>query len=181
MNMPNYEEMVEAMRASDADYDGRFFVGVHSTGIYCLPSCPARLPLLKNVVFYVCREEAVAAGLRGCKRCHSDRYPDTLPEWLHTVLKQMSRTCDMKHNEGKLAEITGVEISTVRRHFRKHLGTTPSAFHRRLRLNYARSLIEEGNGYLEAAFATGWESSSGFRDAFRREFGFPPGRFYARP
>lgn len=169
------------MRNSDAQYNGRFYVGVHSTGIYCLPSCPARLPLLKNVVFYANREEAVAAGLRGCKRCQSDRYPDVLPQWLPPVLKQMNRNCETRLDEARLSEITGVEISTVRRHFRKHLGTTPSAFHRKLRLRQARLMIEQGCDYLEAAFATGWESSSGFRDAFRREFGSPPGRFYVRP
>ena len=72
--------MVQAMQQNDATFDGRFYVGVHSTGIYCLPSCKAKLPLLKNVVFYESREEAIAAGLRGCKRCRAAQFPDLLPQ-----------------------------------------------------------------------------------------------------
>jgi AraC family transcriptional regulator of adaptative response / DNA-3-methyladenine glycosylase II len=78
--------MIEAMRRNDASYDGRFYVGVHSTGIYCLPSCKAKLPLLKNIVFYKTREEAIAAGLRGCKRCKSEQFPDVLPDWLKSAV-----------------------------------------------------------------------------------------------
>ena len=66
-------QMIHAMQTNDSRYDGRFFVGVHSTGIYCLPSCKARLPKLKNVRFYPTREDALAAGLRGCKRTSASR------------------------------------------------------------------------------------------------------------
>ena len=71
MKQLDYNGMVAAMRANDASCNGQFYVGVHSTGIYCLPSCPAKLPKLSNVKFYPSREEAVAAGLRGCLRCKS--------------------------------------------------------------------------------------------------------------
>ena len=77
--------MVKAMLTNDSKYNGQFYVGVHSTGIYCLPSCKAKKPKLENVVFYPTREEAIAAGLRGCKRCKSEKFPDVLPEWLHSV------------------------------------------------------------------------------------------------
>ena len=170
--------MVNAMRANDAAYDGSFYVGVHSTRIYCLPSCPAKLPLLKNVRFYSTREEAIAAGLRGCKRCKSQSYPDTLPAWLDAVLGYMSEHHTERLNETKLMQMTGVDISTVRRYFKNQLQTTPLAFHRKLRLNHARKLIESGSDYLNAAFECGYESSSGFREAFVRQFGHTPGRIY---
>jgi methylphosphotriester-DNA--protein-cysteine methyltransferase len=173
-----YDAMVEAMRANDASYNGRFYVGVLSTRIYCLPSCKAKLPQLKNVRFFATREEAIASGLRGCKRCKSAQYPDVLPAWLHAVLAHMRQHRDEKLDEARLMDMTGVNISTVRRYFKTHLKTTPMAFHRRLRLIYARELIEAGAGYLQAAFECGYESSSGFREAFAREFGQPPGRFY---
>ena len=168
------------MSSNDSGFDGKFYVGVLSTRIYCLPSCTARLPLLKNVTFFSSREEAVAAGLRGCKRCRSEQYPDRFPAWLHAVLKYMRQNRSERLNEQKLARITGVEISTVRRYFNKHLDTTPLAFHRRLRLRQARLLIESGYDYLQAAFECGWESSSGFREAFKREFGCTPGSCYER-
>ena len=178
MSNLNYDEMVNAMRTSDAAYDGRFYVGVHSTRIYCLPSCPAKLPLLKNVSFYLTREEAIAAGLRGCKRCKSQNYPDTLPAWLDSVLGYMTDHQTERLNETKLMQMTGVDISTVRRYFKNQLQTTPLAFHRKLRLDHARRLIESGSDYLNAAFECGYESSSGFREAFMRQFGHTPGRIY---
>jgi len=176
----SYTQMVKAMTESDASYDGRFYVGVHSTGIYCLPSCPAKTPLLKNVMFYTSREEAIAAGLRGCKRCHSDRYPDVLPDWLPAVIEHMKNNSQRRLTETDLMTIAGVEISTIRRHFQHNLGLTPLAFHRRLRLEHARIMITDGVDYLAAAYECGWESVSAFRDAFKRQFGCPPGRLYAR-
>ena len=172
--------MIEAMRHNDTTFDGRFYVGVHSTGIYCLPSCRARLPLLKNVTFYPTREAAIAAGLRGCKRCRSDRFPDVLPDWLGAVLAHMKARQSERLTEADLVRVAGVDISTIRRYFKQHHGLTPLAFHRKLRLEHARSLIESGADYLSAAFECGYESASGFRDAFVREFGQPPGRFYVK-
>jgi AraC family transcriptional regulator, regulatory protein of adaptative response / methylated-DNA-[protein]-cysteine methyltransferase len=174
------KEMMRAFRANDRHYDGKFYVAVKSTGIYCLPSCKARLPKVENVVFYDRREEAIAAGYRGCKRCKSERYPDTLPAWLHDILKFMSDNRNVRLTEGKLTAMVAVDISTVRRYFKEQLGITPLAFHRRLRLNHARELIDSGHDYLEAAYECGYESASGFREAFKRTFGYPPGREYAK-
>jgi len=174
------KQMVEAMIKRDSTYDGKFYVGVHSTGIYCLPSCKAKKPQLKNVIFYSTREEAIAVGLRGCKRCKSEQYPDVLPMWLQSVLKFMRENRTERLNEGKLIQMAGVDISTIRRYFKTHLGMTPLAFHRRLRLNHARWLIESGYSYLSAAYECGYESASGFREAFVRQFDKPPGRFYAK-
>ncbi len=176
----NYRKMVQAMLENDSSYDGKFYVGVHSTGIYCLPSCKAKKPKMENVVLYSTREEAIAAGLRGCKRCRSEKYPDVLPEWLHVVLKFMKQNRAEKLNEGKLIQLTGVDISTIRRYFKTHLGMTPLAFHRKIRLNHARQLIQSGYNYLSAAYECGYESVSGFREAFAQQFGQPPGRFYAK-
>lgn len=178
MSEQSHKEMVDAMTRNDPSYDGRFYVGVISTGIYCLPSCKAKLPKIENVVFFAAREEAIGAGLRGCKRCRSEQYPDILPAWLHDVLKFMRENRTERLNERKLIQMTGHDISTVRRYFKTHLGTTPLGFHRRLRLNYARDLIESGRDYLSAAYDCGYESASGFRDAFAKQFGRPPGRLY---
>lgn len=168
------------MMEKDGRFDGQFYVGVHSTGIYCLPSCKARKPLLKNVIFYESREEAIAAGLRGCKRCAAERYPDYLPPWLHRVLHYMHDNRQERLNEMQLIKLSGVDISTIRRYFKHHLQATPLSFHRRIRLNFAREMIEQGHDYMSACFECGYESVSGFRDAFMKQFGKPPGAFYER-
>lgn len=174
------DKMIRAFVTNDGSYDGKFYVGVQSTGIYCLPSCKAKLPKIENVIFYSTREEAIAAGLRGCKRCKSERFPDILPQWLHDVLTFMRNNRNVRLNETELARMTAVDISTVRRYFKNHLGMTPLSFHRKLRLNHARELIESGYDYLKAAYECGYESASGFREAFINQFGYPPGRFYAK-
>lgn len=171
--------MVKAMQDCDSTYDGSFYPGVITTGIYCLPSCKAKLPKLENVRFFSSREEAIAAGLRGCKRCKSEKYPDVLPSWLHKVVRFMKDNRDKRLTETKLIQLTGADISTVRRYFKDHVGVTPLAFHRKLRLNYARELLDSGNDHFTAALEIGYESSSGFRDAFIKEFGVLPSQINA--
>ncbi|PWB74967.1 hypothetical protein C3F09_03125, partial [candidate division GN15 bacterium] len=163
--------MIRAMRTNDARFDGQFYVGVHSTGIYCLPSCKARLPRLENVRFYSTREEALAAGLRGCKRCRSDRFPDVLPDWVKRLIVYMRENRTTRITEQTLVAQAGVDITTVRRHFKAQLGMTPLAFNRRQRLFYGKHLIESGIDCLNAGYECGFESSSGFRTAFARQFG----------
>ena len=173
------DEMIRAMRTKDNRYNGRFYVGVHTTGIYCLPTCKARSPYLKNVRFYLTREEAIAAGLRGCKRCRSDHYPDVLPEWVKRLIAFMRENRASRLTEKALIAEAGVDITTIRRHFKVQLGMTPLAFHRQQRLHFSKQLIESGVDCLNAGYECGFESSSGFRTAFARQFGRPPGEFYA--
>jgi AraC family transcriptional regulator of adaptative response/methylated-DNA-[protein]-cysteine methyltransferase len=174
MKSLGYDEMVGAMLADDARYNGRFYVCVKTTGIYCLPSCTARDPKLENVLFFRTREEAIARGFRGCKRCRSGSFPDVIPDWVFTVLAAMRKSGAGRLLEADLVCVAGVDASTIRRHFRTHLGTTPMAFYRRLRLERARSLLEHGTDPLTAALECGFESESGFRDALKRHYGIVP-------
>jgi AraC family transcriptional regulator of adaptative response/methylated-DNA-[protein]-cysteine methyltransferase len=176
---PTVEEMVHAMRENDAGYDGRFYVCVTSTRIFCLPSCKAKTPKLDHVVFVSSREDAVRMGFRGCKRCRAEFYPDTKPPWLILLVDHLRRNPDAKIRELELARHAGVDISTVRRYFRTYLHTTPVAYHRKMRMMRARDLLKAGTDFVSAAYESGFESPSGFRDAFIREFGYPPGRVYA--
>lgn len=90
----------------------------------------------------------------------------------------MSANPGTKFSEQDLARMAGVDITTIRRHFKQYHGTTPLNFHRNLRLEHARALIEAGASYLSAAYECGYQSASGFRDAFIRKFGQPPGRLH---
>lgn len=173
-----FDEMVTAMVNDDNRYDGKFFVCVRSTGIYCLPSCKAKLPLLKNVMFVATRHEAVAAGFRGCKRCRAEFYPQLEPGWLNDLIGLMEGRLPGKLNEQEIASLVGVDISTIRRYFKRYLKTTPLAYHRTLRLDHARKLIESGVDALTAGLESGFESLSGFRDAYVKQFGQLPGEHY---
>lgn len=174
MKIPTHNEMVAAMQNDDSRYDGKFFVCVKSTGIYCLPSCKAKRPLLKNVTFYATREEASEAGFRGCKRCKSEFYPDVTPDWLGPVLTFMRSEARIRITEEELANRAGIDISTIRRYFKSYMNTTPMTMHRNIRLQHAHTLLKRGSDYLTAAYESGFESSSGFRDAFAKRYGYPP-------
>jgi len=175
----SFDEMVVAMRGNDARYDGQFFVCVRSTGIFCLPSCKAKAPKLDRVQFVPVREDALRMGFRGCMRCRAEFYPDTEPPWLIAVLDHFQHRLGAKIGEQELTRHAGVDISTIRRYFRIYLNTTPMAYHRKLRISRARELMEEGTDFVTAAYESGFESPSGFRDAFVREYGYPPGRVHA--
>ncbi len=174
MKMPAHSEMIAAMQNDDSRYNGKFFVCVKSTGIYCLPSCKAKRPLLKNVKFHATREEAIRDGFRGCKRCKSEFYPDVAPDWLGPLLTLMRSRTHTRITEKELANRAGVDISTIRRYFKSYLNTTPTTMHRNIRLEHAHSLLKRGSDYLTAVYDTGFESPSGFREAFVKRYGYPP-------
>jgi AraC family transcriptional regulator of adaptative response/methylated-DNA-[protein]-cysteine methyltransferase len=175
MEKLSYKIMFEAFKNCDSIYDGKFYVAVKSTGIYCLPSCKARLPHEKNIVFKKTREEAIQAGFRGCLRCKSEFFPDVNPKWLKEIKQYLDDALDKKTDEKELVHIAKVDISTIRRYFKHQYRLTPKAYHRKKRLQYAKSLIHKGSNYISAAYETGFESVSGFRDAFYKEFSQTPG------
>jgi methylphosphotriester-DNA--protein-cysteine methyltransferase len=175
MGKLNYQTMLKAFKECDKSFDGEFYVAVKSTGIYCLPSCKARLPLEKNITFYNSREEAADAGFRGCLRCRSEFYPNVNPEWLEKIKRYIDNSVDQKITEDQLVKKAGVDISTIRRYFKYQYHLTPISYHRKIRLQHARDLIKNGMNYITVAHETGFESVSGFRDAFYKEFLKTPG------
>ncbi len=172
------KEMVRARVRRDASYDGLFYVGVRTMKIYCLPSCKARLSLEENMVFFSTREKAITAGYRSCKRCKPDLYPDITPYWLNKVLDYMKNNVSQRINEKILVRVAGVDISTIRRNFKLYCRSTPIAYHRKLRLAYAKELIRKGANSNELPSQCGFKSNSGFRAAFSKEFGHSPGEVY---
>jgi methylphosphotriester-DNA--protein-cysteine methyltransferase len=174
----SYEEMTRARIRRDDSYDGNFYVGVRTMKIYCLPSCKARLSLKENMVFFVTREKATAAGYRSCKRCKPDMFPNNKPHWLDQVLLYMRSNVSQRINEKTLARIARVDISTIRRNFKIFYQLPPIAYHRKLRLAYAKELIKKGVNHKELPSRCGFKSNSGFRAAFSKEFRHPPGEVY---
>ncbi|HEU4684585.1 MAG TPA: methylated-DNA--[protein]-cysteine S-methyltransferase [Nitrospira sp.] len=168
-------EMERAYLGRDSCYDGLFVVAVRSTGIFCRPTCPARKPLPRNVEYFRSAQAARAAGYRPCKRCRPSE-PDDRPPWAAALLTDVERDPWMRIAEDDL-NARGIDPSTVRRYFRRRFGMTFHAYARARRLSAALQMIRE-NGSLDAAvYQSGYESHSGFRDAFARTFGKPPGQF----
>ena len=167
-------EMERAYLARDAAYNGLFFLGVRTTGVFCRPTCPARKPLPKNVEYFRSAEGALAAGYRPCKRCRP-LDADDQPVWAAELLAEVERRPSARITEGELRS-RGIDPATARRFFRRQYGMTFQAFARARRLAGALAQIREGGTLDEAVFQSGYESHSGFRDAFARTFGDSPGK-----
>src|SRR5260370_14573915 len=126
--LPPIAEMQQAFLEQDTTYDGIFLLGVRTTGIFCRPTCPARKPLPKNVVYFATAKEALAAGFRPCKRCRPMDV-DNQPEWVKPLLAATEREPSRRFTEQDLAEL-GIDPATARRHFQRHFGMTFQAYAR---------------------------------------------------
>ena len=171
----NEQKLYEICKDNQIEFNGEFWLGVLSTKIYCLPSCKAKMPLKKNIMFFETRKNAVEFGLRGCKRCRSEFYPNTQPDWFDGLIEIFEKTEDKKFNEEDLEKLTNVNYSTINRYFKNYLNTSPMTYHRKIRLIHAKKLIMDGTPLLDIPYITGFSSLSGFRSAFLKEFGFNPG------
>lgn len=165
--LPNPEEMYQALVARDASYDGIFFVGVRSTGIFCRPVCPARKPMRRNVDFFPSAREALAHGFRPCKRCHPLQPQGETPEPIRRLIEEIEADPSLRLRDGDLHD-RGIEPATVRRWFKRHHGMTFHAYQRARRLANALGALADGGAVTHAAFDHGFESISGFQDALRR-------------
>lgn len=172
--MPPAAEMEKAYLAGDTTYSGLFFLGVRTTGIFCRPGCPARKPLPKNVEYFPTPRAAMTAGYRPCKRCHP-LGDDEQPQWVTGLLEEVEKDPTARISDGALQQ-RGIDPATARRYFLRRYGMTFQAFTRTRRLSGALHLIREGESIDRAVFDSGYESHSGFRDAFARTFGTAPGR-----
>ena len=171
--LPPVREMQRAYLRSDASYDGVFYLGVRTTGVFCLPSCHARKPKVENVEFFAAPKQALFAGYRPCLKCQPLK-ADEEPAWVRRLIDRVEKKPDTRIRERDLRAMH-IEPSRVRRYFAARYGLTFQAYCRARRLARAFESIRNGKSIDDAVFDTGYESHSGFRDAFRTAFGQPPG------
>jgi AraC family transcriptional regulator, regulatory protein of adaptative response / methylated-DNA-[protein]-cysteine methyltransferase len=178
--LPTPDVMYRALVERDGAFDGLFLVGVRTTGIFCRPVCPARKPRPENVAWFADAEAAERAGFRACKRCRPHEAPGRHPAWVERLIAAVERDPARRVSDDALRR---AELSPVRarRYFRERFGMTFQAWQRARRLGLARERIAAGGAVLDAALDSGFESASGFRDAFQKLFGAPPARASARP
>jgi AraC family transcriptional regulator of adaptative response / DNA-3-methyladenine glycosylase II len=175
------KDFYQAMLARDHRFDGKFFVAVKTTGIYCRPICPAR-PKRENLEFFPDVASAERAGYRPCLRCRPECAPLT-PAWLgkqalvQRALKLIARN-ELHHtSEEKFAERLGVSARHLRRLFAAEMGQTPKQISDKNRLNFARKLIVETRvPVMTVARSAGFGSLRRFNDAFRKRFQRPPSK-----
>lgn len=175
VKLPSEAEMYDAVVRSDREYDGAFVVAVKTTKIFCRPTCPARTPQKHNVEFFVGPRDALYAGYRPCKRCRPMEPAGKSPDWVQRAVSLVESRPDQKVRDEDLRRIQ-VAPERIRRYFQANFGMTFHAYARGRRLGEAFARIRDGQEVIEAAMDSGFESTSGFREAFRRAFGAPPSR-----
>jgi len=174
-SLPPRREMENAYRKSDSTYDGVFFLGVRTTGVFCRPSCGARKPLPHNVVYFATPRDAVFAGYRPCKRCQPLSAIGEPPDWAGRLLAEIERDPARRLTDAALRSMS-IDPAKARRFFNRNYGMTFQAYCRGRRLGKAFERIRKGERLDDVTLGHGYESHSGFREAFARTFGTPPGR-----
>ena len=173
--LPPESVMRDAFFARDPSFDGVFFTGVHTTGIFCRTTCTARKPKPENIAFFPAPRDALLAGFRPCKRCRPLEPRGTPPEWLRPLFDSLEEDPARRWTDQDV-RARGLSPERVRRWFKKHHGMTFQAYSRARRLGAALGQVQVGQRVSRAAFEAGYDSLSGFQDAFRSYFGQPPTR-----
>ena len=134
--LPNKQIMYNALLNKDSSYEGIFFAGIKTTGIFCRPSCTARKPKKENVEYFSSVNEALQYGYRPCKVCHPLQYKGEIPGSLKLLMKEIEQNQNLKLKDADLRE-RGLEPAGIRRWFKKNHGMTFQAYLRMLRINNA--------------------------------------------
>lgn len=171
----NQQEYYQALLEKKSEYEGVFYVGVKTTGVFCRPTCPARKPKIENCEFFGTAEEALLASYRPCKRCRPLSHPNQVSDLVRLLVDAVEANPEKRWTNQDFQDLS-VDASTARRQFKKRFGMTFVEYARARRMGLALKQIREGHAVIDAQLTTGYESSSGFRDAFSRIMGAAPTR-----
>lgn len=169
-----------AVKSNDKTFDGKFFYGVKTTGIFCLPSCKSKLPLEKNIVFFDSYEQAIYAGFRPCKRCRPDLYITYSPN--EQLLKEIKNYfdknfCDNYCLEG-LSDRFNMSSFHLVRIFKRRFGTTPREYVQSSRIEKAKELLTSSAlKAVDIAFMCGFSSYTAFFTNFKKLTGVTPDKY----
>jgi len=170
------EQYWRATMARDARADGTFILGVSSTRIYCRPSCPARRPLRRNVVFFRTGEEAEKHGFRPCLRCKPNERSGALM-LVERAAGELARNAEENLRVATLARKLGTSASALRRAFHQVTGLAPRDLADALRLARFKSLLRSGKNITAALYETGYGSSSRVYERSDAQLGMTPAAY----
>jgi len=170
------QKYYQALIDKNIEYEGVFYVGVKTTGVFCHPTCPARKPKFENCEFYHTAQEALLASFRPCMRCRPLSHPNHVSDLVQTLVAAVEANPEKRWKDRDF-ELLSVDVSTARRQFKKRFGMTFVEYARARRMGIAMKQIRNGELVIETQLDVGYESSSGFRDAFSKIMGAAPTNF----
>ncbi|MBP1047544.1 bifunctional transcriptional activator/DNA repair protein Ada [Enterococcus sp. BWM-S5] len=163
----------KALLERNTAFDGIFFAGITTTGVFCHATCPARKPKYEHCIFYDTAEEALLSGFRPCKRCKPLSYPRSIPETVQKMVELVEAEPEKRWSDRDFSEL-GIHSATARRQFKKVYGMTFVQFARARRMGIAMKTIKNGEKIIDTQLDAGYDSSSGFHDAFTKIMGRKP-------
>ncbi|MCD9024742.1 bifunctional transcriptional activator/DNA repair enzyme AdaA [Cohnella silvisoli] len=167
------QEYYKALLEKRSEYEGVFYVGVKTTGVFCRPTCPARKPKYENCEFYETAQQALLASYRPCQRCRPLSHPNHVSDIVRQLVDVVEKNPEKRWKQQDFKNLS-VDESTARRQFKKRFGMTFVEYARARRMGLALKNIRGGQTIIDTQLSTGYESSSGFRDAFSRIMGAAP-------
>ncbi|WBU53481.1 bifunctional transcriptional activator/DNA repair enzyme AdaA [Paracoccus sp. SCSIO 75233] len=173
LDLPDESALYTALTNRDPVYEGRAYVGVTSTGIFCRLTCPSRKPRPENCRWFATPAAAQAAGFRPCKRCYPAGATAEGDVAVTALRDAIEADPGRRWTEADIEEM-GYDPSTIRRAFRRHFGMTFLQMAREARLREGARRVAGGDAVIEAQLDAGFDSASGFRQAFSKLFGHPP-------
>jgi AraC family transcriptional regulator of adaptative response/methylated-DNA-[protein]-cysteine methyltransferase len=168
-------EYYQALIDKNSAYDGVFYVGVSTTGVFCRPTCPAKKPKFENCEFFAAAKEALLASYRPCQRCQPLSPPHQVSAVVKLLVKAIEDNPEKRWKDYDFRSLS-IDVSTARRQFKKRFGMTFVEYARARRIGLAMKHIKAGHSVIDAQLNAGYESSSGFRDAFSKIMGASPTR-----
>ena len=171
--MATHEEYYQALIEKNSEYEGLFYVGVKTTDVFCRPTCPARKPKFENCEFFETTQQALLAGFRPCKRCRPLSHSTHVSDFLQQLVEAVETHPERKWQSVDVREFY-IDPSTARRQFKKRFGMTFVQYARARRIGLAMKQIKDGATVIDAQVTAGYESGSGFREAFARIMGRVP-------
>ncbi|WP_312655575.1 bifunctional transcriptional activator/DNA repair enzyme AdaA [Kluyvera ascorbata] len=163
----------QALLARAPEYTGVFYVGVKTTGVFCIAVCRARKPKRENVEFYRDFKSALDAGYRPCKVCRPTENACSAPDYIEQALALVRQTPKVRISDTRLRD-SNISPERVRRWFSQHHGITFQAFQRMQRVNVALQELKGGRSATDVAFDSGYESLSGFGYTYKKLTGHSP-------
>ena len=161
----------------NSDFDGVFVFGVRSTGVYCRPSCPAKRPNRKQVIFFSDFEEAEQSGFRSCRRCHPREATSSQIELIGSICSFIEASLEKKLTLSALSAHAGISSFHLQRTFKRAVGISPRQYIEARRLEKMKSSLRNGKTVTKALYDVGFNSRSRIYGKVQNNFGVNPGTY----
>lgn len=171
-------EMIKAIQQRDKSYDGKFFYGVITTGVFCLPSCPSKAAKPENIRLLLTLDVAMSAGFRPCKRCQPVK-GDLKVQKMIEVVRYIEANFEQKIILSQLGEVASLSPSRLQKIFKNTFGISPKTYQDAIRLQCFKDALKKGTGVTDAIYGAGYGSISRVYGESSRQIGMAPKAYRA--